>query len=262
MKNILNIQICKTVFFLMLLNVCMANNPVDRIHFYKGSLDDGKALAGIEGKLAYVQFSADWCSPCKWMEKTTYNDQRVTNMLNDNYIPIKIDIDDFDGFAWKQEYDVVTLPTILIFNSSGKIVERIEKTVTANDLVGILDVHNYDENKVFKRHKINKSPTDLRKSMEENDVVRKPSTERSKYAVSSGKSSYKLAVGVHSDYEAALNQYQMLNQQFVEPIIVLNDIKDGKTRFKIYMGDFKTEEEALDYKKILKERFSIESEVK
>lgn len=231
------------------------------IHFYEGNLDDAKALAGIEGKLAFVEFYASWCSPCKWMEKTTFKDSKVVGMLNENYIPIKVNIDDFDGYAWKQEYDISTLPTLLIFNSKGRMIERIEETVSAKELLEILEEHNYDDNRVHVRHQMNKSPDQIRKSAKKAREYKRSTSERSRYVVSTEKSSYKLEVGIYTEYESALDAYQSLNQQFVEPIIVLNDIKKGETRFKIMMGDFKTEQEAVEFQDILRNKFSIESRV-
>lgn len=232
-----------------------------RIHFYEGNLDDAKALAGIEGKLAFVEFYASWCSPCKWMEKTTFKNAEVAKLLNKNYIPIKVNIDDFDGYAWKQEYDISTLPTLLIFNSQGRMIERIEETMSAKELVKILELHNFDDNRVHVRHQVNKSPDQIRKSAKKARTYKRSTTERSKYAVSTEKSSYKLQVGIYTEYEAALDAYQSLNQQFVEPIIVLNDIKGGKTRFKIMMGDFKTEQEAIQFQDILKSKFAMDAKV-
>lgn len=260
MKKYLNIIIC---FLLAFASFANGENPAKSdivIHFYEGNLEDAKALAGIEGKLAFVEFYADWCSPCKWMEKTTFADPTVIKTLNENYIPIKVNIDDFDGYGWKKEYNVSTLPTILIFNSSGRLVDRVEETMSAKELSGLLEVHNYDDNKVYKRHHLNKSPKDLR-IRSTKDKANSAPTKRRTYTADE-KSSYKLRVGVYTDYEEALDYYQELNAQFVEPILVLNDIKNGKTQFKIYLGDFKTEEEAISFQGILKERFSIVSEVK
>lgn len=260
MKKNLNIIICFLIAFSSFAN---GDNPSKSdivIQFYEGNLEDAKALAGIEGKLAFVEFYAEWCSPCKWMEKTTFSDPTVIKTLNENYISMKVNIDDFDGYAWKKEYNVSTLPTILIFNSSGRLVDRVEETMSAKELNGLLDVHNYDDNKVYKRHHLNKSPKDLR-IRNANDKTKATPKKRRTYTADE-KSSYKLHVGEYTEYEEALDYYQELNSQFVEPILVLNDIKNGKTQFKIYLGDFKTEDEAISFQKILKERFSIESVVK
>lgn len=91
------------------------------------------------GKPYLVHFTAQWCMPCRWMESTTYADARVAAYLGEHYLTAKVDIDDFDGFAWKEYYGVSTLPTILIFSKQGELLEKRESSLSASELLGILE---------------------------------------------------------------------------------------------------------------------------
>ena len=73
--------------------------------------------------------------PCRWMDETTFADPQVLSYLRDNYVSIKIDIDDFDGFALKQQYDVQTLPTLLFFSSDGRQLSRVGEGIGAAELL-------------------------------------------------------------------------------------------------------------------------------
>lgn len=101
--------------------------PTNNIVFHTGSFESAKSKASQEGKLFFVEFYADWCTPCKWMDKTTFKDVGVIDLLNNNYVPLKLDIESTEGTDLKQKFEVRMLPTILIFNSQGRMVDRVEK---------------------------------------------------------------------------------------------------------------------------------------
>jgi len=112
------------------------------------NLSAAKQLAATEGKLYLVDFTAQWCLPCQWMEETTFSDNRVVNYMQENYVAVKIDIDDFDGFAWKQIYDIKALPSILIFNSKGELLEQYTGSHAPSGLLKILEEHNQPKNRI------------------------------------------------------------------------------------------------------------------
>lgn len=125
------------------------NTPVKSVAFYKGSLTTAKEKAAAEGKLIFVDFVASWCMPCRWMDETTFTDPTLVDYVEDNYIAVKVDIDDFDGFAWKQQYNIKLLPSILVFNSKGKLLERYEESMAPSKMLAVLQKHDTPANKVI-----------------------------------------------------------------------------------------------------------------
>jgi thiol-disulfide isomerase/thioredoxin len=111
------------------------------------SFSTAKQKAAREGKVLLVDFTATWCMPCRWMDETTFSDQQVLSYLRENYVSIKVDIDDFDGFALKQQYNVSTLPTMLFFSSDGRQVDRVEEGVGAVEMLDRLRQNNTSANR-------------------------------------------------------------------------------------------------------------------
>jgi len=75
------------------------------------------------------------------MESTTYADERVVSYLDEHYLTAKVDIDDFDGFAWKEYYGVGALPTVLLFDSKGQVLEKRENALSPSQLLEILSLN-------------------------------------------------------------------------------------------------------------------------
>ena len=89
-------------------------------------LDDQFALALAANKSVMIDYYADWCVECVRMEKTTFADPEVVEALENNFIPIQIDLTDpFDAnrAALKQRFAVFGPPATLFFSRSGEPLE-------------------------------------------------------------------------------------------------------------------------------------------
>ncbi len=228
-----------------------ANTTPTNIDFYKGSMVDAQKKAKAEGKLFFVDFYADWCAPCKWMDETSFSDKQVFSMLNNNYVSLKVNIDEFEGFSLKQEYKVRYLPTILIFNADGELIDRIEETLSPRKLHAILKKHNDGNPYKPKTKAINSSPSqqNVKEVVDPNFV----------YPV---KDTYRVQVGIYSDFKKTFKYVNELKETFAEPIIVLNDYHDGKIVYKVMIGQFSDPGLAQDYVNILQSEFGISGIVK
>lgn len=239
---------------LFTINMLTANNGgTAAIDFYNGSLTDAKAKAKSEGKLFFVDFYAKWCAPCKWMDETTFSDAEVTAMLNANFVSMKVDIDDFDGFSLKQQYKIKYLPTILIFNSKGELIDRMEETMSPRKMLEFLEGHHSKNTGTKKVTKVNQSPSKTR------TPYRMTASEEKMIPT---KDSYRVQVGTYTDFKNTFNYVNELKEIFAEPIIVLNDYAEGKIVYRIMMGEFKTKNEASSFVEILKQEFGISAIVK
>jgi len=75
-------------------------------------------------RLVLVDFSAEWCSFCKKMDKTTWRDPQVLAIIGENYIPVRVE-DEIDT-ELAEKYRDYGRPAIIVLDADGK--EIFKKT--------------------------------------------------------------------------------------------------------------------------------------
>lgn len=92
-------------------------------------LDAALARAREQKQPALVDFWADWCVPCKEMDKTVFPDTTVQQALS-GYTLIKVDITaDTEGLrAAQKRYSVTSMPTLLFFGPNGDLLDDLRVT--------------------------------------------------------------------------------------------------------------------------------------
>lgn len=233
------------------------------VNFINSNLEQAKQRASAEGKMVFVDFYAKWCTPCKWMDQTTFKDKNVVNVLNENFISVKMNIDDAEGFEMKNKYEVQYLPTILIFNSNGAVIERIEETMTSANLIQLLHRHNSVDNKRVVTNAVNASPKDVQHTYEpqnevEDDSFTMSAADYNRYQDQT-KAVYRVQVGVYKEYAGASKQVAYLRETFFEDVVVMNDYRGEQVLFKVLLGQFQTLEEAESFRKILHKDFKLDA---
>lgn len=102
--------------------------------------DEPTALANAnqEDKLVMLDFYATWCGACNELDHKTFSNQEVVDRLK-NYITVKLDFSAESDEVLTEKYKIRGLPVVLFLNSSGEVLERVEKFVNAENMLKIID---------------------------------------------------------------------------------------------------------------------------
>lgn len=113
--------------------------PVAGVHLNWVS-DEPTALetAKQEDKLVMLDFYATWCSACNELDHKTFSDQAIVDKL-ENYITVKLDFSAESDKALTEKYQIRGLPVVIFMDAQGKIYERIEKFVDAEEMLKIIE---------------------------------------------------------------------------------------------------------------------------
>jgi thiol-disulfide isomerase/thioredoxin len=131
MKNSRILSVAVSVF---LLSVSAAQA---QINFYKGNWNELVAEAKKQNKPFFVDFWATWCGPCIMMNKTTFQDAKVGDFVNKNFLAAKYDAER-EGKEQAQRFQVRAYPTVMFFSPAGEKIGEAVGYHGAPDFIEVL----------------------------------------------------------------------------------------------------------------------------
>lgn len=98
---------------------------------YRAALDSAESRN--QPVLAYL--FTDWCGYCRRMEAETFTDASLIQEMASRYVWLKLNAEkDSDGIALRRKFAISGYPAILILDSSGEELERVQGYVPAKRL--------------------------------------------------------------------------------------------------------------------------------
>ena len=123
------------VVFLFVVSAQLASAQLD---FYQGTYEEAKAQASSEGKFLFLDFYADWCMPCKQMERYGFRDADFARMIRTHFIAYKVDVDMFVGMDVAENFKVSSYPTLIVADAKGKEKRRTVGYQSAEELKNLV----------------------------------------------------------------------------------------------------------------------------
>jgi len=117
------------------------------------NLDSAFSIASNSNKIIMIDFMAEWCPPCKEMDKKTFSNTNIIKKSNE-FIPVRIDIDKQQNIAEQyngnaRKYGGIGIPNILFLDKEKKNIRHIVGFHDVDQLMGIMDSVLKNNNNIF-----------------------------------------------------------------------------------------------------------------
>lgn len=256
------------------------------VKFEAANWENSKSRAIAESKLYFVDFDASYCATCRNMDESTYMDEQLASYISENVVALRVDVQDFDGVMWSQQYEVEALPTMLVFNEQGELVKRLVgyqsasdlirefssiKTTTAAPVVNTAPSPSPEpiaaDQPMPKNNSVsNPDSPDLGETPSTSlaDIAEKMQTGLGLYEIAVRKQEsqgYGVQVGVFSTYETVLSQASKFKRVYSKKTLIHIDEHNGSVVYKLLLGAFKAKREAAYFRNDLR-RDNIDGLVK
>ncbi|WP_311951382.1 thioredoxin family protein [Mucilaginibacter terrae] len=106
-----------------------------QINFIENSWPEALKQAAAQNKYIFVDAYASWCGPCKMLKATTFKNKNAATFYNQNFINVALDMERGNHPQLAQQWGMRAYPTLIIFDSKGKIVLNTVGFITAKDLI-------------------------------------------------------------------------------------------------------------------------------
>lgn len=117
------------------------------IEFFHGTWEEGLAKAKAEDRIIFVDAFTTWCGPCKNMAANTFTKEEVGDFFNQNFVPMKIDMEKEMGLEFRKKYPVSAYPTLFFIDADGEVVQKSVGAKSPGDLIALGEavVAKYDK---------------------------------------------------------------------------------------------------------------------
>jgi thioredoxin 1 len=105
------------------------------IQFIESNWSKALAEAKKQKKLIFLDAYTSWCGPCKMLKRSTFPDKAAGEFFNKNFINVALDMEQGDGVAVAERYQVNAYPTLIITDANGNIVTYTKGYIDAKQLI-------------------------------------------------------------------------------------------------------------------------------
>lgn len=140
----------RLLFLILFAAVCAFADPQEPkslVHWMGYS--EAFALAKSKPKLVFVDLYADWCVPCRVMDKNVYMNPMVADALNQYFYPVKLDADSQDSIMCDGQKNTVqrcyfdvwelnALPAFVLVAPKGMSILTVTDSMSPQEMLELL----------------------------------------------------------------------------------------------------------------------------
>ncbi len=108
------------LFLLSIIIACTVT--AGEVTYFNRSWQEIRDKAKAEHKYIFIDCYTDWCGWCKTMDKETMTSADVISTLSDNFIAVKMDMENGEGIKLAMKYHVTGFPSFLFFSPDGTYI--------------------------------------------------------------------------------------------------------------------------------------------
>ncbi|RVU23443.1 thioredoxin family protein [Sandaracinomonas limnophila] len=103
----------------------IAQDEPKGVNFFEGSFKQALAKAKKENKLVMLDAYTTWCGPCKVLKTKVFPNKELGDYMNQHFVSIGVDMEAGEGIQLGNTYPIDGYPTLIFFDSDGKIKKKI-----------------------------------------------------------------------------------------------------------------------------------------
>ncbi len=146
--------------------------PQKPMNFINDNLNMVLNNSNSENKLAFLFFTASYCSPCQMMLDYTFKDSTLTHYVSKNYIASTVNIESSNGYDVKNKFEVKALPAIVVIDKFGRVLGKYEESMSEKKMLEVL-----------KKHRLNPTPLEKQPSYKDSLSIRNQSKPVKEYGI-------------------------------------------------------------------------------
>jgi len=100
-------------------------------------------------KLVFVDLYADWCIPCRVMDKNVYSNPIVGGLLNTQFYPVKLDVDSQDSImcdgqkktvqrCYFDVWELNALPAFVLMAPKGMTILTVTDSMSPQEMQDLI----------------------------------------------------------------------------------------------------------------------------
>lgn len=125
----------RTLILSLLIVLSLPVSAQKTIEMTGGSWSELMELAAEKNMPIMVDVYADWCGPCKMMEKRVFTQKTIAKFYSKNFINYKLDADSIEGSQIANKLGIRSIPTFLFFHPNGDLISQTEGVLDPNQFM-------------------------------------------------------------------------------------------------------------------------------